>query len=419
MEAKLLAETSDIHAKNAENFPQSCKISPDGLCILTSTSEDAKIRLYNIPSPSSKDAETIEVQSMSSALVCQGRDVVRSMDWYPTMDSSTPATCCFVASCRGQPAHLWDAYTGKIRATYSPYNHMDELESPTVVRFSNDGQQLVAAGMRTDRVLHVFDTSRPGRETSTLLRLGKTRRSSDGQKGIVSCVAFGDGDETSAMIVGTVAPASIYLYDMRLGTLPAQTILQGQSLVGHGVNHAKKRRLAKVDNDNANDENWLGTAKTGWYHKKCRGGVMQLETKGNYLYSVARRSDVVLKWDLRMLQGLGSFETDTQTNQRIGFHLNEDGARLFTASRDGTVRQYDTTSGNVLGELVVKTRANCCPNVVNDVSLFDSSKRSILAMSTGSRWFPSEEDFELDSGVPAKVTSGSLQVYDMAVTQAT
>ena len=30
----------------------------------------------------------------------------------------------FVAACRDHPVHLWDAYTGGLRATYTPYNHL-------------------------------------------------------------------------------------------------------------------------------------------------------------------------------------------------------------------------------------------------------------------------------------------------------
>ena len=95
-----------------------------------------------------------------------------------------------------QPVHLYDAYTGAVRATYRPFNAMDEMESPTVAIFSGNGQKILAAGFRTDRTIHIFDAAVPGRD-STILHLGKTRRSSDGQKGLVSALSFGGGGQQS------------------------------------------------------------------------------------------------------------------------------------------------------------------------------------------------------------------------------
>jgi WD40 repeat protein len=125
---------------------------------------------------------------------------------------------------RDQPIHLFDAYTGEIRATYCPYNALDAMESPAVVSFSSDGQRVMAAGFRSDRVIHVFDTATPGRD-STCLRLGKTRRSSDGQKGHVSALTFSSNERV--FCVGTYSPGSIYVYDERTGQQPSATILNG------------------------------------------------------------------------------------------------------------------------------------------------------------------------------------------------
>jgi hypothetical protein len=44
----LIARSVDI--EHYENFPQGCSFSPDGLCILTATVGDSKLRLYNTPS---------------------------------------------------------------------------------------------------------------------------------------------------------------------------------------------------------------------------------------------------------------------------------------------------------------------------------------------------------------------------------
>ena len=63
--------------------------------------------------------------------------------------------------CRDQPVHLYDAYTGQIRATYRPYNSLDELDSPSSLCFLNDGQHLITGGFRKERELQIFDLSRP------------------------------------------------------------------------------------------------------------------------------------------------------------------------------------------------------------------------------------------------------------------
>jgi hypothetical protein len=47
---KLVAQSNDITIERRDNFPQGCLFSPDGLCILTATVGDSKLRLYNTPS---------------------------------------------------------------------------------------------------------------------------------------------------------------------------------------------------------------------------------------------------------------------------------------------------------------------------------------------------------------------------------
>jgi hypothetical protein len=46
---ELIAQSSDIKVERRDNFPQGCSFSPDGLCILTATVGDSKLRLYNTP----------------------------------------------------------------------------------------------------------------------------------------------------------------------------------------------------------------------------------------------------------------------------------------------------------------------------------------------------------------------------------
>lgn len=105
----LLSRSSDIIGEG--NFPQGCEISPDGLCVLTSTAADNLLRLYNVHSnienESSTTMENHESKSYAKqplswkyCLSAREGDSIRSYCWYPLMNSYNPATCAFVASSR-------------------------------------------------------------------------------------------------------------------------------------------------------------------------------------------------------------------------------------------------------------------------------------------------------------------------------
>ena len=114
------------------------------------------------------------------------------------------------------------------------------LESPGVIAFHpTSASTLYARGMRTDRVLHVFDLAIPGARASTVLRMGKTRRSGDGQEGLVSALVTCAADH-SMMTVGTYAPGSLYLCDVRAGPVESGTITEGCCMVGHGRKNKRK-----------------------------------------------------------------------------------------------------------------------------------------------------------------------------------
>ncbi len=76
-----------------ETFPQDCRFSPDGLCVLTSHGHE--LVLYNTELQS--DSENTV---WKPALRCPAGDSVRAYEWYPHMDSREPSTCCFVGTAR-------------------------------------------------------------------------------------------------------------------------------------------------------------------------------------------------------------------------------------------------------------------------------------------------------------------------------
>ena len=433
---QLVAHSSDI--AGADNFPQGCSFSPDGLCVLTATARDNRLRLYNTPplsllplpppppeegneqpprSPRTAEKEGQPLiatkdctastgdSSSNSSLACwkaalhhQTGDTIRSYSWYPHMNSSDPSTCALLCASRDQPIHLIDAYTSAIRASYRPYNGMDEMESPTVVTFSPDGGRIFAAGFRTDRTLHVFRTELPGRE-SDVLRLGKTRRSKDGQKGMISAVAFpqyhgkADGSvggatgnpfhNPSIFAVGCYSPGSIYIYDDRMPSEdnPAGIVLHGGlCVVGHGKSFTRRKRrftsiskggrgghnLAEENEGEQEDEevgeDMFSAAKVKWYQSRARGGITQLtwSPAGDHiLYTASRRSDAVLAWDLRMLsgdasrpiRGMAAYARDGDTNQRLEFCFDECGKHMFVASQDRCVKIYDVATAKLVDKI--------------------------------------------------------------------
>lgn len=397
VKSTLVAESVDI--TRPLDFPQNGRFSPDGLCVLTATQN--QFGLYN----------THTTPEWKASLTAKTGDSVRNFAWYPTMQSDKPASCCWIAAVRDQPIHLYDAYTGSVRTSYCPYNGLDEMESPNVVAFSGNGEQIIAGGFRTDRILHVFDTAQPGK-FSTTLRLGKTRHSKDGQKGIVSALDTGSSDISGNLcVVGTYAPGSLYLYDLRAGQQASGTLLDGFCISGHGKNHAKKTVFAGDD--------WIGVEKHKWFQSKTRGGVTQVhfQEETYQLYTTSRRSDAVLCWDLRMLsdnpeyaqtplRGVASFETVNPTNQRLDFCIHSD--RLYVGGYDRTVRVYDLKTHEEL------SRLEDLPGVVNGVSVTTTAQNQILlAASCGSRQFPTDDDLMGDRNQITDATPGCLQLYKL------
>jgi WD40 repeat protein len=411
---EILAESTRTYVPSTMEgdwFPKGCQFSPDGLCVLTARCH--QLQLYN--TPMEKNYPNRDRIDWDPVLTYDTGDAVRKYAWYPPMKSSEAVSCCFVGVSRDSPVHLYDAYTQVIRATYCPYNAMDEMESPTTVSFVEDGQKLVTGGFKSDRMLHVFDVNRPGRQPTITLKLGKTRRSKDGQKGLVSALAY--SQQSGVIAVGTYSPGSVYLYDLRMyvNAPAAEVVVSGNCLSGHGKSRHSGKRTRFLDNTSAsvdknNSDKFLvdfSAAKSEWYQNRTRSGVTQLEfdSANQYLFSCSRRSMAVIQWDLRKLSssnycpGIASFEIDNDTNQLVEFQLHE--SQIWMGGMDRCVRVYDQPSGRILAKF------GRFKDAVNGVSLSTSSGETLLAVSTGTRHFAAENDDDVNGLLPF---SGSIEV---------
>lgn len=226
------------------DFPKGVAASPDGLCAVT-WSEQRKIDLFETVGGEGDAADRV-----GRAFRVDEADTVHHCVWWPHMSSSDPASCVFASTSKGSPIKLWDAYTGavrarerpppppklpsspiltapllhlphcpapQLRASYCAQDHNDEPTSAYSLAFA--GQDLRLFG-GYEHAIRMFHLSRPGRSADTL-RTTPTRRSKQGQKGIISALcAVGRDSIAAASFRG-----SVWLYDAsRLSLRPVRSL---------------------------------------------------------------------------------------------------------------------------------------------------------------------------------------------------
>ncbi|KAE9361863.1 hypothetical protein PF008_g629 [Phytophthora fragariae] len=361
-------EFSNVSAACSNNFTKGVKVSPDGLCLLTN-SDDHTLRLFEV----SGDAS----QSSSSILQAREGGTVYDYQWYPFMSSADPNSCIFVSTSRDQPVHLWDAYTGELRASYRAFDHMDELASAQSLAFNSTGTKLFAG---FDRMIRYFDLSQPSRDFRAR-PLTKTRRSRKGQRGLISTLHF-NPDHSKIYAAGSYG-----------GTTCVYTEDEGEEL------------LALRDHDGR--------------------GISQVKFSpcGRFLFTAARRDARIHCWDIRATNEiLHTFNRVADTNQRVEFDLHCGGRYLATGSQTCRVMLYDVLTGELLDQSIR------LPDCANGVSFFPDPYRAIVAVSSGQRHYTLPEDMQDDeegatadiAEIGMKATASTqprnvLQVYGIQV----
>ncbi|GMF11199.1 unnamed protein product [Phytophthora lilii] len=348
-------EFSGSSAACRNNFTKGVKVSPDGLCLLTN-SDDHVLRLFEMASDVS--------QASTSILQAKEGGTVYDYEWYPFMTSADPNSCIFVSTSRDQPVHLWDAYTGELRASYRAFDHMDELASAQSLAFNSTGTKLFAG---FDRMIRYFDLSQPSRDFRAR-PLCKTRRSRKGQRGLISTLHF-NPDHSKIYAAGSYG-----------GTTCVYTEDEGEEL------------LALRDHDGR--------------------GISQVRFSpcGRFLFTAARRDARIHCWDIRATNEiLHTFNRVADTNQRVEFDLHCGGRYLATGSQTGRVMLYDVLTGALLDESIQ------LPDCANGVSFFPDLTRAMLAVTSGQRHYDLPEDMQDEDNdpTPACVEERNLlQVYE-------
>ncbi|KAJ8282874.1 hypothetical protein COCON_G00053930 [Conger conger] len=324
------------YTSSPENYLKGCKWAPDGSCIL-SNSADNVLRVYNLP-PELYSNDWELLTEMTPVLRMAEGDTIYDYCWYPKMSSLDPTTCFIASSSRDNPVHIWDAFYGDLRATFRPYNHLDELTAAHSLCFSPDGSQLYCG---FDKMVRVFYTDRPGRDCEER----PTTVKKQGQGGIISCVAFSPSQSLYAC--GSYSRTA-GLYSCRDGALLALL----PSRPHGGVTH------------------------------------LRFSPDGTRLYTGGRKDQEILCWDLRDPGHiLFSLNRNVSTNQRIYFDLDPSGQYLLSGNTEGVVSVWDTSVAPSGSEAVLQPQLQfqAHTDCTNGISVHPYMP--LLASSSGQRQF--------------------------------
>lgn len=331
-----------------ENYLKGCKWAPDGSCLLTNSADNV-LRVYNLP-PELYSSSWDLIPEMSPVLRMAEGDTIYDYCWYPHMNSLDPDTCFLASSSRDNPVHVWDAFYGELRASFRPYNHLDELTAAHCLCFSPDGSQLYCG---FDKTVRVFYTERPGRDCEERPTVVKKQ----GVSGIISCLSFSPSRDL--YVCGSYSRGAA-LYCCQDGTPVAILPTRHQG----GLTH------------------------------------LMFSPDGNYLYTGGRKDPEIVCWDLREPgKVLFSLKRNVATNQRIYFDLDPSGRFLLSGDTDGLVSVWDThctpygsTAELQPAHLTFQAHWDC----TNGVSVHPFLP--LLATSSGQRQFSWPSDSEGDSG---------------------
>ncbi|XP_072395877.1 telomerase Cajal body protein 1 homolog [Diabrotica undecimpunctata] len=309
-----------------QHYLRGCKWSPDGTCLLTIV-RGAGMHVMELPNDL-YTGETVgscrPIVPLIPAVSVPEAGLIYDYCWYPGMNSSNPATCCWLSSGHSGPIHLWDAFSGDLRCTYRGYNNQDEVEPAISVTFSADGQNIFCGYKKN---VKIFATGRPGRDF----------------------VEYPVSHQVSCLVASPAQPGIV-----AIGTWKNTIDLVSQS-------DGSFRHLCKLNG-----------------HK---GGIttMAFSLDGFRLYSGARKDKEVICWDLRVPgRPMFCLAREVNTNQKINIDLSVDGKWLVSGGTDGKVQVWNVSEETYpTVHMQMALHNDCC----NGVSLHPY--RPILATASG------------------------------------
>jgi WD40 repeat protein len=322
-----------VGSSENEAFMKGCSWSPDGLCLLSSCN-DNKLRLYEVPralGDANESGKVPAVQWLWPSLTMSEGEAIYEFAWNPLMDSRASSTCYFAAASKDKPIHLWDAYTGKVIASFTPLDEVCNLRSALSLRFDASGRVLFAG---FERNIQAFDVQH---RDVPLFSIKTWLKRDGGQKGLIASL---DLNEAGVLAAGCY-DKSVALYDDESCVM---------MLRGH------------------------------------RGGVTSVRfvpNDSNLLLSAARRDNEICLWDIRTGAVLRRFHRECGTNQRVAIDVSACGRFLLSGASDGVLRAYSLQDESACAFLAH-------PDCANGASF--SPNAPLLASCGGERTFQLAED---------------------------
>ncbi|KAJ2079813.1 hypothetical protein H4R24_003513 [Coemansia sp. RSA 988] len=326
-------------------FIRSTKWSPDGTLIAANTDNNT-LRLYDLSDVVSQYAAQTQnaKANLSTKLEIAHGETLLDYAWYPYMNQHAPETCCLIESICDHPLQLRDSISGGLRASYVAYNANEALMTASSTAFSADGSS-VFGGYANH--LARFDLQRPGLPVD-LVSTSPTRRSRQGMKGIVSCLAPAPGSESTGML-GCAS------FSGQIGLVHSTADLSGMTV-------------------------WRMPEEY-----RC-SGITELKwaPNGLQLWAASRQSDYIVAWDIRDLRGpCATISRVCPTQQRMSFDFDATGAYLVAGETDGSITFHD------IGHQRPSVRLTAHGDLVAGVSAHPFYP--LLATGSGQRHFEHDE----------------------------
>lgn len=253
------------------------------------------------------------------------------------------ATACFVSVSKDHPIHLWDAFTGALRGSYIPHNHLGELVSAVSVAFSSDGSRIFCG---FDGAVRTFDAARPGSE----------------------CTVLSTRDALFPGIVGTLSSSP----DGKL--LAAGSYAAGQGTAVFSVSDCSRVCVLGAHN----------------------GGVTRalFSPDGRLLATGARKDSHVFVWDIRNTAApVYTMQRRSPTSQRIDIDFTPDSRFMLSGSQDGALFFLSMADGHIALQLPPSVHQG---DTVNSVSAHPYLP--FVATGTGQRRYAPPLTSRIDGG---------------------